>query len=381
MEALVSPAFWSGRKVFLTGHTGFKGGWLSLWLYKLGAQLSGYSLPPPTDPSLFETAGVRALVDTTFGDIRDLEKTVAAMRKAEPEIVFHLAAQPLVRLSYQEPVSTYATNVMGTVHVLEAVRACPSVRAVVIVTSDKCYENREWDWGYRENEPMGGYDPYSNSKGCAELVTAAYRSSYFNPAQHSGHGVALASARAGNVIGGGDWAGDRLVPDFIRAMMSGQELVIRSPHAIRPWQHVLEPLSGYIVLAQHLITDGGRCADGWNFGPYDQDARPVEWLVERLVKLWGQGASWRLDDQTNPHEAHYLKLDISKARRQLGWEPRWTLAETLAKVVDWYKAHTAGKNMAQVSLDQIAAYESAMSSRSSPSVGETTHQKALHPST
>jgi CDP-glucose 4,6-dehydratase len=359
MEAVVNPAFWNGRKVFVTGHTGFKGGWLCLWLHKLGAQLSGYSLPPPTSPSLFEAAGIASLVDTRFGDIRDLENTVAAVRRAEPEIVFHLAAQPLVRLSYHEPVSTYATNVMGTVHLLEAVRACPSVRAVLIVTSDKCYENREWDWGYRENESMGGYDPYSNSKGCTELVVSAYRSSYFNPQQFDRHRVALASARAGNVIGGGDWADDRLIPDFVRAIVAGQQLCIRSPHAIRPWQHVLEPLSGYIVLAQKLLEEGPRYAEGWNFGPHDQDARPVEWLVEKLVTLWGDGASWRLDDQVHPHEAHYLKLDISKARSRLGWEPRWSLGEALSHVVDWYRAHQAGKDMRQESLRQISTYQSA----------------------
>lgn len=363
MEAVVDPDIWAGRKVFLTGHTGFKGAWLSLWLNKLGAKLTGYSLPAPTNPSLFETAGVQSIVDTTFDDIRNLDSLVNAVRKAEPEVVFHLAAQPLVRLSYHDPVGTYSSNVMGTVHLLEAVRACPSVRAVVIVTSDKCYENREWDWGYRENEAMGGYDPYSNSKGCSELVVSAYRQSYFNPKSFDQHRVAIASGRAGNVIGGGDWAGDRLVPDFIRAMVSGQQLVIRSPHAIRPWQHVLEPLSGYIVLAQQLLSDGARYSEGWNFGPNDQDSRPVEWLVERLVNLWGAGASWRLDDQINPHEAHYLKLDISKARGHLGWEPRWTLAETLARVVEWYKAHATGQDMAQVSLDQIAAYESAMKQR------------------
>jgi CDP-glucose 4,6-dehydratase len=360
VESLVNPAVWAGKRVFLTGHTGFKGSWLSLWLHKLGADLTGYSLPPPTDPSLFEAANVGSLVDTTFDDVRNLPALVAAVRKAEPEVVFHLAAQPLVRLSYSDPVGTYASNVMGTVHLLEAVRACPSVRAVVIVTSDKCYENREWDWGYRENEAMGGYDPYSNSKGCSELVVAAYRSSFFNPRQFDKHRVALGSGRAGNVIGGGDWAGDRLVPDFIRAIVSGQQLCVRSPHAIRPWQHVLEPLSGYIVLAQKLLESGPQHADGWNFGPNDEDAKPVEWLVDRLVKLWGDGASWRLDDQIHPHEANYLKLDISKARGRLGWSPRWTLSETLAHVVEWYKAHKSGDDMRQVSLAQIKAYESAI---------------------
>ena len=357
MEILVDPSFWRGRKVFLTGHTGFKGAWLSLWLHKLGAELSGYSLPAPTHPSLFDTAKVGDLVDSTFADIRDPSKLSAALRRAEPEIVFHLAAQPLVRLSYSDPVGTYATNVMGTVHLLEAVRACPSVRAVVIVTSDKAYENREWDWGYRESDAMGGYDPYSNSKGCTELVVSAYRSSFFNPARFDQHRVALASGRAGNVIGGGDWADDRLVPDFIRAILTGEQLCIRSPHAVRPWQHVLEPLSGYMVLAQKLIEHGPKYAEGWNFGPHHTDARPVEWLVDKLVTLWGDGASWRLDSKVHPHEAHYLKLDISKARSHLGWEPRWSLSDALAHVVSWYRAHRDGADMREVSLSQIQSYE------------------------
>jgi CDP-glucose 4,6-dehydratase len=353
----MDAGFWSGKRVFLTGHTGFKGAWLSLWLDRLGARLTGYALPPPTRPSLFEVARVADIVDTNFADVRDLDVLAAAVRKAEPEIVFHLAAQPLVRLSYQDPVGTYASNVMGTVHLLEAVRACPSVRAVVVVTSDKCYENREWDWGYRENEAMGGYDPYSNSKGCSELVVSAYRSSYFNPKTFDQHRLALGSARAGNVIGGGDWAGDRLVPDFIRAIVSGKELCIRSPKSIRPWQHVLEPLSGYIRLAEQLFANGPQYAEGWNFGPHDQDAKPVEWIADSLVKLWGDGASWRLDSQVHPHEAHHLKLDISKARNRLGWEPRWTLASALEHLVDWYKHHGKGADMREISLRQIDVYE------------------------
>jgi len=356
METLVNPDFWRGRRVLITGHTGFKGGWLSLWLHKMGAQVHGYALPPNTNPSLFEAAKVGSVIDSTLGDIRDLDATKRALLEAQPEIVFHMAAQPLVRLSYQDPVGTYATNVMGTVNILEAIRSCPSVRAVVMVTSDKCYENREWEWGYRESEAMGGYDPYSNSKGCSELVCSAYRSSYFNPNDYDRHGVAIASGRAGNVIGGGDWAEDRLIPDFIRAMASGQQLCIRSPHAIRPWQHVLEPLGGYLVLAQRLIQDGPRFAQGWNFGPRDQDARPVEWIVERLVQQWGDGASWRLDDQLHPHEAHYLKLDISKARTHLGWEPRWSLEETLNHIVEWYHAFHRGEDMMRLSIKQIEAY-------------------------
>jgi CDP-glucose 4,6-dehydratase len=357
VESLVSPDFWRGRRVFLTGHTGFKGAWLSIWLHRLGAQLGGYSLPPPTEPSIFQAVGIKDLVKTTYGDVRDAACLGAAMQKAEPEIVFHLAAQSLVRHSYRDPVGTYASNVMGTVHLLEAVRACKSVRAAVIVTSDKCYENREWIWGYREEDALGGYDPYSNSKGCAELITSAYRHSYFNPQQCQERGVALASARAGNVIGGGDWAEDRLVPDFIRAIVAGQPLYVRSPHAIRPWQHVLEPLSGYIALAERLITEGPAVAEGWNFGPNDHDAKPVSWLVEKLVGLWGGDSSWYLDKTINPHEAHYLKLDISKARMRLHWEPRWALAEALGRTVDWYRAHLAGQDMQKISLDQIEAYE------------------------
>jgi len=359
MEAVVSPAFWRGKRVFVTGHTGFKGAWLSLWLHKLGARLSGYSLPPATQPSLFEAAKVESLVVTTYDDIRDLEHLSVALRRAEPEIVLHLAAQALVRRSYADPVETYATNVMGTVHLLEAVRACPSVRATIVVTSDKCYENKEWDWGYRENEPMGGHDPYSNSKGCTELVVSAYRASFFGTETFAQHRMGLASARAGNVIGGGDWAEDRLVPDFIRAIVAGEALRVRSPKAARPWQHVLEPLSGYMVLAQRLCEDGPRYAESWNFGPDDRDAKPVEWLTETLVALWGDGARWTLDGGEHPHEAHYLKLDISKARSQLGWQPRWTLSEALARVVAWHRAHLDGADVRQVAHDQIAAYEAA----------------------
>jgi CDP-glucose 4,6-dehydratase len=261
-----------------------------------------------------------------------------------------------VRYSYIDPVETYSTNVMGTVHLLEAVRKTPSVRAVVNVTSDKCYENREWVWGYRENEAMGGFDPYSNSKGCAELVTAAYRSSFFNPAKHADHQVALASGRAGNVIGGGDWAADRLVPDILRAISENRPVVIRNPHAIRPWQHVLEPLSGYLQLAQKLYEGGAAYAEGWNFGPNDEDAKPVQWIVERLTQQWGDGASWKLDQAEHPHEAHYLKLDCSKAKMRLDWQPRWSLAQALENIIVWHKANLRGDDMREFSLGQIAAY-------------------------
>ncbi|MDO8264253.1 MAG: CDP-glucose 4,6-dehydratase [Gallionella sp.] len=352
----VNPAFWSGKRVLLTGHTGFKGSWLSLWLQSMGAQVVGYALAPPTNPSLFEVAEVGKGMTSIVGDIRDLAYLRAVFAEHRPEIVIHMAAQPLVRYSYIEPVETYSTNVMGTVNLLEAVRSTDSVKAVVNVTTDKCYENREWAWGYRENEPMGGYDPYSSSKGCAELVTAAYRNSYFHPEKYKEHGVAIASGRAGNVIGGGDWADDRLIPDIMRAITAGKPANIRNPHAIRPWQHVLEPLSGYLLLAEKLYTEGATYAEGWNFGPNDEDAKPVQWIVERLTKAWGEGSSWVQDGGEHPHEAHYLKLDCSKAKTRLDWHPRWRLDETLGKIVDWQKNYQQGADMKSVTLKQIDIY-------------------------
>lgn len=348
--------FWNGKKVFLTGHTGFKGSWLSLWLQQVGAQVTGYALRPPTNPSLFEVANVAQGMTSIIGDVRNGDALAWAMHEAAPDIVIHLAAQPLVRCSYANPVETYSTNVMGTVHLLEAVRRTSSVRAVVNVTSDKCYQNNEWAWGYRENEPMGGFDPYSNSKGCAELVTAAYRDSFFNSAQYGKHHVALASARAGNVIGGGDWAVDRLIPDIMRAILESRPVVIRSPFAIRPWQHVLEPLSGYLLLAQKLYEEGAAYAEAWNFGPDDEDAKPVQWIVERLIKQWGNGASWRLDQGDHPHEAHYLKLDCSKARMRLDWRARWGLDRALDEIAAWQRSYVAGENMRQKTLAQINEY-------------------------
>ena len=355
---VIDTTFWAGKTVFLTGHTGFKGGWLSLWLQALGAKVVGYSLPPPTNPSLFEVARVAEGMTSIEGDIRDLARLTAAMAEHQPEIVIHMAAQPLVRYSYQNPVETYSTNVMGTVNVLEAVRHTNTVKAVVSVTSDKCYENKEWPWGYRENEPLGGYDPYSNSKGCAELVTAGYRSSYFNPEKYLKHGVAIASARAGNVIGGGDWALDRLIPDMLRAIGRGEAVLIRNPAAIRPWQHVLEPLSGYLMLTEKLYTQGPAYAEAWNFGPYDVDAKPVGWIIERITQVWGQDAAWKLDDVLHPHEATYLKLDCSKARARLDWHPRWNIGQTIEKIVDWHKACDQGADMHQMTLAQINAYQS-----------------------
>ena len=347
-----NPDFWQGKRVFLTGHTGFKGSWLSLWLQSLGAQVHGLGLEPTTSPNLFAVAQVAAgMASHTIGDIRDLAAVQKAMQAAQPDIVIHMAAQSLVRLSYTEPVETYATNVMGTVHILEAARSAPSVKAIVVVTTDKCYENKEWAWGYRENEPMGGHDPYSNSKGCAELVTSAYRNSFL----HSS-GIAVASARAGNVIGGGDWATDRLVPDILRAFEQNLPVTIRNPHATRPWQHVLEPLSGYLTLAEHLYTQGQDYAEGWNFGPKDDDAQPVQWIVEHMVNSWGQGASWQQDGGVHPHEANYLKLDISKAKTRLGWQPRWPLLTALEKITTWHQAYLATTNMHDFTMQQIANY-------------------------
>jgi len=348
--------FWEGKRVFLTGHTGFKGSWLVLWLNALGAKVTGYALEPPTDPSLFELCHLDELVNSRIADVRDGETLSRTMADASPEIVIHMAAQPLVRDSYKIPVETYAINVMGTVNLLESVRNCKSVRAVVNVTTDKCYENREWVWGYRENEAMGGHDPYSNSKGCAELVTAAYRSSYFNPTSYGDHGVALASARAGNVIGGGDWATDRLIPDCVRALLRGEKIAIRNPHAIRPWQHVLEPLSGYMFLAQKLYEEGACFAAGWNFGPDDNDAKPVEWIVRRMCADWGEGASYEIDRGEHPHEAHYLKLDCSKAKAELGWHPRWNLDTAIDRSIEWARAYQQNRNLRDICLQQIEEY-------------------------
>ena len=364
IDTVIDTDFWKGRSVFLTGHTGFKGAWLSLWLNKMGASVTGYALSPPTVPSLYELCRVGELTTSIIADVRDLSSLKAAMIQAQPEVVIHIAAQALVRDSYQMPVETYATNVMGTVHLLEAVRYCGSVRAVVNVTTDKCYENREWAWGYRENEAMGGYDPYSSSKACSELVTAAYRSSFFTPscsyALTSSPAVAVATARAGNVIGGGDWGKDRLVPDCIRAFLKGEPVHLRNPDAIRPWQHVLEPLSGYMLLAQRLVQDGAKFADAWNFGPEDQDARDVGWVVASLCKKWGSGAEYTIDDGIHPHEATYLKLDCSKARAYLNWRTRWNLDITIDAIVRWTKAYQDGTNLRQVCMKQIDEYEASL---------------------
>lgn len=347
----VSPSFWKDKRVFLTGHTGFKGSWLSLWLQSLGATLRGLSLEPPTVPSLFNEAHVAKGMEHYIGDIRDFSIVKKQFDEFRPEIVIHMAAQPLVRLSYEQPIETYATNVMGTVHVLEAARHTGSVKAIVNITTDKCYENREWVWGYREDEPMGGHDPYSNSKGCAELVSSAFRRSFLKNS-----GIAMATARAGNVIGGGDWAKDRLVPDVLRALQTGKPVLIRNPHAIRPWQHVLEPLSGYLLLAENLYTQGQVYAEGWNFGPRDEDVRPVQWIVEHMCDVWDDGASWTLQAGDHPHEASYLKLDISKALQRLQWAPRWSLETALKFITEWHHAWLSHQDMRAVCLNQISQY-------------------------
>lgn len=349
--------FWKNKRVFLTGHTGFKGSWLSLWLQRLGAEVTGYALAPPTTPSLFELAKVNQGMSSIIADIRDSNRLTAELSKAAPEIVIHMAAQSLVRDSYKIPVETYSINVMGTVHLLEAARNCPTVKAVINVTTDKVYENREWPWGYRENEPFGGYDPYSNSKACSELVTAAYRSSYFNPVDYDHHGVAVASARAGNVIGGGDWATDRLLPDIFRAILTGKPVQIRNPHAIRPWQHVLEPLSGYLLLAQKLYECGPEYGEGWNFGPKDDDTKPVEWIVRRICEQWGDKARYTVDAGSHPHEANYLKLDCSKASMKLDWHPRWPLERTIDGIIEWTRAYSEQQDLRAICLQQITTYE------------------------
>ena len=345
--------FWKDKKVFITGHTGFKGAWLSLWLQDCGAILTGYALAPKTKPNLFDAALVGNEMESVIGDVRDLDKLTKVMSGFAPDIVIHMAAQSLVRISYKNPVDTYSTNVMGTVNLFEAVRKTASVKAVVNVTTDKCYENKEWIWGYREDEPMGGHDPYSNSKGCSELVTSAYRSSFFN---HSGS-AKIASGRAGNVIGGGDWAEDRLIPDIFKSFENNEPVVVRNPSATRPWQHVLEPLSGYLVLAERLYLDGDEYAEGWNFGPVDGDVKPVRAIIDYLVARWGAGASWIHDESEQPHEAQLLKLDISKAKQFLGWQPRWSLFRALDSIVEWQKVWLSGGSLKAVTLKQIREFE------------------------
>jgi CDP-glucose 4,6-dehydratase len=354
----VKPAFWQGKTVFLTGHTGFKGSWLALWLGSMGAKVTGFALAPNTTPNLFTSAQIeKDLTTSHIADIRDAQAVLAAIKEAQPQIVIHMAAQPLVRYSYDHPLETYATNVMGTAHVLDAARQTASVRAIVVVTSDKCYENREWVWAYRENEAMGGFDPYCSSKGCAELVSAAYRQSFFSPQRYRDHGVALATARAGNVIGGGDWSNDRLIPDAIRAFEANQPLLIRNPLATRPWQHVIEPLCGYLVLAQRLYESGPEYGGAWNFGPNESDARSVQELIDLLIAHWHEPVQWMQDPREQPHEAQSLQLDCSKARHYLQWVPRWNLEQALTLICEWHRAHAHGDNLRTLSLQQIKRYQ------------------------
>ncbi|HIB05440.1 MAG TPA: CDP-glucose 4,6-dehydratase [Candidatus Marinimicrobia bacterium] len=352
----VNKDFWNGRRVLITGHTGFKGSWLTLLLQHLGAEVIGISLDPPTTPSLYEQANISEGMLSLREDIRNGEAIKQLFQQHKPEIVFHLAAQPLVRYSYREPVETYETNVMGTLHVLEGIRSIDTVRAAVMVTTDKCYENKEWIWGYRENDPMGGHDLYSSSKGAAELLIASYRDSYYPANQFDEHKTAIASVRAGNVIGGGDWAEDRLIPDIIRAFQEDEQVEIRNPYATRPWQHVLEPLAGYVQLAEQLTSSGSSYTEAWNFGPREEDVRPVQWIVEQMAEQWGNNASWVIDEGDHPHEANYLKLDCSKAHTKLSWQPKWNLSHALLKIVEWHKSECTDGDCKEVCLAQIDEY-------------------------
>jgi len=344
----VNNNFWKNKKVLITGHTGFKGGWLSIWLQHLGAEVIGVSLDPLTPTNFYNQADVALGMLSLRGDIRNGELVEQIFQQHKPEVVFHLAAQPLVRYSYKHPVETYETNVMGTLHVLEAIRRIDTVQAAIMITTDKCYENQEWYWGYREIDPMGGHDPYSSSKGAAELLIASYRNSYLPNI--------LASVRAGNVIGGGDWAEDRIIPDIIRAFQVGDTLNIRNPQAIRPWQHVLEPLAGYMQLAEQIANNGKEYASAWNFGPKEEDAKPVQWIVEQMAKQWGDNAKWAIDQAEHPHEANYLKLDCSKAHTKLNWHPKWSLQTALQKIIQWHQAESNQKDMRQYTISQIEQY-------------------------
>jgi CDP-glucose 4,6-dehydratase len=347
----VNRTFWKGKRVFLTGHTGFKGSWLSLWLEDMGAVVKGFSLEPYTQPNLFEVAKISSGIESEIGDIRDYEKLKSSIESFSPNVILHLAAQPLVRDSYEDPLGTYETNVMGTANLLQVSRELPDLKSIVIVTTDKCYENREWEWGYRENEAMGGYDPYSSSKGCAELVTSAFRRSFFQSTD-----VAIATARAGNVIGGGDWSRDRLIPDVLRSYNQGEQVIIRNPKATRPWQHVIEPLSGYLILAEELYNRGSAFAEPFNFGPKDEDCQSVESILNTININWKDCPGWKLDDEANPHEARFLKLDISKAKDKLNWTPKWNLESTIKRIVDWNKACNRQEDMRQYCIYEIKSY-------------------------
>lgn len=350
--------FWKGKKVFITGHTGFKGSWLCLWLHSLGAELTGFSLEAPTTPNMFDLCNIEKMTNTIIGDVRDLQHLKSSLSKSDPDIVFHMAAQPLVRASYDNPLETYETNTMGTVHLMEGIRELDQkkTRVVINITTDKCYENKEWIWGYRENESLGGYDPYSNSKACSELVTQAFRNSFFNPKTYETHQVAVATARAGNVIGGGDWATDRLIPDCFRAILKGYPITIRNPHATRPWQHVLEPLSGYKVLAENMYKKGPEYSGAWNFGPDEKSEQTVEWIVKKICEKWGESATYEIVVENSVHEAHFLKIDCSKAKSILGWKPRWEIEEAIDKIVEWQRVYKHGENLKAVSLKQLEQY-------------------------
>jgi CDP-glucose 4,6-dehydratase len=356
---------WSGKSVLVTGHTGFKGGWLTLWLQQLGAKVTGYALAPPEGANLFTDAQVASGMNSVLGNLSNLELLKQTFAEHQPEIVFHLAAQPLVRASYLDPIGTYTTNVLGTAHLLEAARATASVRAIVLITTDKCYENQEWEWPYRETDRLGGYDPYSNSKACAELVAAAYRSSFFNPARYSEHKVALATVRAGNVIGGGDWSEDRLIPDIIRAFSNQSPVRIRSPRAVRPWQHVLEPIRGYLAIAESLYEQGTKDGEAWNFGPDLSDAQPVEWIVREMAEIWGKDVRWEIEDAPQPHEAQMLKLDCSKIQSRLGWRPLLHLKDALTMTTEWYRARLDGTGMREFTVSQIQKYRALSASAKS----------------
>jgi CDP-glucose 4,6-dehydratase len=347
---MIDQDFWKGKRVFLTGHTGFKGSWLSLWLFSLGAEVRGYALNPPTSPSLFNEAKIDSIIDSQIADIRDQDTLYESMTEFNPDILIHMAAQPLVRYSYNAPIETYEVNVIGTAKVLEVARSCPNLKAIVNITTDKCYENDGRSEGYKESDPMGGYDPYSSSKGCAELVASSYRCSFLQD-----QGIGIASVRAGNVIGGGDWADDRLIPDILKSFEKNKPVIIRNPKATRPWQHVLEPLSGYLVLAQNLYKDQKKYAEGWNFGPNEKDVQSVDWILDKMILKW-PNSSWKLDNNSNPHEAGFLKLDISKAKSKLDWTPVWGLSQTLEKIVSWHQAWLNKEDMQAVCLTEIEEY-------------------------
>lgn len=353
----INKSFWKGKRIFITGHTGFKGSWLSFWLTELGADVKGYALKPDVSPNLYDTLSLGNRMESVFGDIRDLGHLKKEIIEYKPQVIFHMAAQAIVRTSYEDPLETFDTNVLGTANLLESVRSAHSVRAVISVTSDKCYENKEWDWKYRESDPMGGWDPYSASKGCAELVTASYRRSFFLNGEADKNQTGIASARAGNVIGGGDWSKDRLIPDIMRSFSENEPVIIRNPAAVRPWQYILDLLHGYMVLAEKLYDQPEKYSESWNFGPSENDEQSVEFITNRMVETWGEGASWKLDEGVNPHEAGYLKLDSSKSRMKLGWSTHLNLTEALDYLTIWYKSYFEGEDMTEITKARLKEFE------------------------